>query len=454
MSRYRICVIDDEASQAEELSAYLNESGYHARSFSSASACIKHLEKDYADCVITDLKMPEMSGLELLQRTKSLNPDISVILITAFGTVEDAVQAMREGASDFLSKPVDLDELQLRLEKLFEHRLLQSENRILKEQLRDRNASASIIYDAPAMDEVLNLVSRVSDSMASVLIRGESGTGKEMIALAIHQASSRAAKPFTAVNCAAIPEALFESEFFGHEKGAFTGAHERKHGRLESAAGGTLFLDEVADIPLNFQVKLLRVLQNGDYQRLGSSQTLQADVRILSATNKNMDELISEGSFRADLFYRLNVVPLTIPPLRERKADIPLLCRHFIQKHAERNRRAVRDISPEALNKLMHYGFPGNVRELENIIERAVILTRSEVLQPRDIPDLQSTAAGSEHTGGTLSDQVEALELRLIRNALQLHEGTQTRAAESLGLTERNLRYKMQKYGLEKESFR
>ena len=454
MAKYKICIIDDEVKQAEQLTSYLEDCGYDSKSFNNGPDCLNYLETHYTDLIITDMKMPEMTGLELLEKVKEINPDISLIIITAFGTVEDAVKAMRTGASDFLSKPVDLDELEFRLEKIFERRLLEQENKVLKEQLEKQDDFNDIIYKSSRMDDVLNLVSRVSDSEASVLIEGESGTGKEMIAQAIHSASGRKDKPLIIVNCAAIPEALFESEFFGHEKGAFTGAHERKAGRIELASGGTLFLDEVADIPLNFQVKLLRVLQNGDYQRLGSSQTQIADIRIISASNKNITDMIQNESFRADLYYRLNVVSITLPSLKERKEDIPVLSEHFVKKHAARNRRDVTGIHPEALNALMKYSFPGNVRELENMVERAVILTRHENLQVKDFLLQESLANSSEVfslSEGSLAEHVEFLERKLIGEALELSSGIQTKAAEMLGITERNLRYKLQKYELTKK---
>ncbi len=454
MANYRICVIDDESGQARQLSAYLNDAGFETVTFNSGPACLRHLQKHYADLIISDLKMPEMSGLELLKEVKALNPDIAVILVTAFGSVEDAVRAMRDGAEDFLTKPIDLDELDLRLEKIFEHRLLLAENRLLKEQLQSRTDNSRIIYKSTEMEEVLNLVARVSESQASILIQGESGTGKEMIAQAIHQASDRSRGNFVAVNCAAIPETLFESEFFGHEKGAFTGANERKTGRIELASGGTLFLDEVADIPPTFQVKLLRVLQNGDYQRLGSAQTLQANVRVISATNKDVAAQIRDGLFRADLYYRLNVVSIDLPALRNRRDDIPILAGYFVGKHAERNRRPVRGLSPEATAALMTYDFPGNVRELENMVERAVILTRNEYLLPGDFllqPIAAEPAADAPGTG-SLPEQIEALEQRLIVRALNDCAGIQTRAADQLGITERNLRYKMQKYHIDRRN--
>ncbi len=362
--------------------------------------------------------------------------------------MENAVEAMKLGAADYITKPIDLDEIEMKIKKLKEHRQLTQENFALKEQLKQQKDFSEIIYTSQAMDEVLNLVARVSDSETAVFIHGESGTGKEMIAEAIHKASGRKDHPFIAVNCAAIPDTLFESELFGHEKGAFTGAGERKKGRFEIASDGTLFLDEVADIPMNFQVKLLRVLQNGEFQRLGSAQNLKTNVRIISATSKNLKEMAARGEFRSDLYYRLNVIPITIPPLRKRKEDVALLARHFIKKHVTKNKRKKKEISPPALDLLTRYEFPGNVRELENIIERAVILSRDRVLLPGDFP-LEDLKTQSISLSKPLTEQVEELETKLIETALLQTDHVQTKAAELLGLTERGLRYKMQKYGIE-----
>ncbi|MBN2282012.1 MAG: sigma-54-dependent Fis family transcriptional regulator [Candidatus Marinimicrobia bacterium] len=441
----KIVVIDDDKNQRENLGGFLQDIGHKVHICDSGDNCIKFIEQEYVDLIITDFRMPGMSGLDILRKTKEINPDISVIIVTAFGTVEDAVKAMKLGAADYITKPIDLDEMEIKINKLKEHRQLIQENLVLKEHLRQSHDFSEIIYKSKAMDEVLNLVARVSSSDTSVFIHGESGTGKEMIAAAIHEASPRKNHPFIAVNCAAIPDTLFESELFGHEKGAFTGANERKKGRFEIASNGTIFLDEVADIPINFQVKLLRVLNSGEFQRLGSSQNLKTNARIISATNKNLKEMAAHGEFRSDLYYRLNVVPITIPPLRDRKEDISLLAHYFIKKHAKKNKRHVKKISSEALDMLARYEFPGNVRELENILERAMILSRDDILRPADFPidDLRNQSVNLDNT---LTEQVEELEMKLIRTALAQTDYIQTKAAEILGLTERGLRYKMQKY--------
>ncbi len=448
MLNLNIAVIDDDQSQREILSGFLQKLGCKVYSCANGETCLQILQKQCLDVVITDFRMPGMDGMAVLQKVKQINPEIQVLILTAFGTIENAVAAMKAGAWDYLTKPIDLDELEIKLRKIAEHNTLIRENQLLRAQLETGTLVTDIIYQSDALKQILSLVARVSDSNAAVLIQGESGTGKEMIARAIHQASPRRMMPFVAVNCAAIPESLFESEMFGHEKGAFTGAYERAKGRIELAAGGTLFLDEVADIPLNFQVKLLRVLQEKEFQRLGSSQVLKADIRVISATNKDLNKLVETNQFRADLYFRLNVIPLTIPPLRERREDIPVLIKHFIAKHARLNSRPVKGITAEGMNLLMRYDYPGNVRELENIIERAVILARDEYITTAELP-LSSSYQPATVTGNTLPEQVEELEKRLIQGALAHSGNVQTRAALQLGISERVLRYKMEKYGIE-----
>ncbi len=441
----KIFVIDDDKSQRENLSGHLEDIGHEIKNCSSGNECLEYIKKEFVDLIITDFRMPGLSGLEVLKEVKKINPDISVILVTAFGTVQNAVEAMKLGAVDYITKPIDLDEIELKINKLNEHRQLVQENYILKEQLQKNVNFSKIIYKSDEMDEVLNMVSRVSDSDTSVFIHGESGTGKEMIAQAIHNASPRKKHPFIAVNCAAIPDTLFESELFGHEKGAFTGANERKKGRFEIASEGTLFLDEIADIPMNFQVKLLRVLQSGEFQRLGSSQNLKTNVRIISATNKNLKKLAEKEEFRSDLYYRLNVIPISIPPLRDRKNDISLLAKHFVEKHASRNKRKKKEISTEALDLLTRYKFPGNVRELENIIERAVILSRSDIISAKDFPINQDELSENIYKG-TLPEQLNQFENNIIQKALRETNNVQTAAAKKLGISEATLRYKINKY--------
>jgi two-component system NtrC family response regulator len=396
--------------------------------------------------------MPDLNGIEVLEQVKKLNPEISFVIVTAFGTVENAVKAMRLGAFDYISKPVDLDELDLMIERVIEHKNLKSENQLLKTQLQEKFKISSMVSQSQKMEEVINVAARVADSKANVLITGENGTGKEVLAKGIHYLSSRQDAPFVAVNVPALTETLLESELFGHEKGAFTGADKMKKGRFELAHSGTIFLDEVGDIPQSIQVKLLRVLQEHQFERVGGTEKIEVDVRIIAATNKDLDMKIKDGSFREDLFYRLNVVSIKIPPLRERKEDLLPMVESFIEKYCEENKKGKLEISKEAADILMKYNYPGNVRELENIIERAVVLTRSKVITLNDLP--MNIKGFKEEKGlgtlqvGPLSEQVEALEKQLIFDALQESSGNQTKAGKLLGLTERNLRYKLKKYNI------
>jgi two-component system NtrC family response regulator len=401
--------------------------------------------------------MPGMDGIQLLREVRGLQPEAVVVLMTAYGTVGTAVAAMKEGAYDYLTKPIDLDELLLLIQRVEREVVLGQENRHLKEQLREKFKVDFIVSASRQMEEALNLVGRVSQSSATILILGESGTGKELIARAIHYSSPRADKPFVKVNCAALPENLLESELFGHEKGAFTGAVARRVGRFELADQGSIFLDEIGDLSPSLQMKLLRVLQEKEFERVGSNQTIRSDVRVIAATNRNLEEAIRKGTFREDLYYRLNVVTVSLPPLRERKEDIPLLVEHFLKKYNRENKKNVTSLSKEARDLLMRYDYPGNVRELENIVERAVVLCRGDALTTQDLPlNLREGQAEAvlERDRGTqsLPDTLEEIERQLIVKALERSGGVQTKAAEELGISERVLRYKMKKYSLaEKE---
>ena len=455
MIDYNILVIDDEAAQRDVLTGYLKKKGYQIFAASSGKEGIEITKNEPVDIILSDFKMPELNGIEVLEQVKKMNPEISFVIVTAYGTVENAVKAMRLGAFDYISKPVDLDELDLMIERIIEHKNLKSENQLLKTQLQEKYKISSIVSQSQKMEEVINVAARVADSKATVLITGENGTGKEVLAKAIHYMSSRKEKPFIAVNVPALTETLLESELFGHEKGAFTGADKMKKGRFEIADGGTLFLDEVGDIPQSIQVKLLRVLQEHQFERVGGTEKIEVDVRIIAATNKDLEQKIKDGSFREDLYYRLNVVSIKIPPLRERKDDILPLIENFIEKHCKENSKEKLEISKEAVDVLIKYNYPGNVRELENIIERAVVLTRGKVITLNDLPMNIKGFKEEKSIGsldeGTLTDQVEALEKQLIFDALQQSDGNQTKAGKLLGLTERNLRYKLKKYNLKHE---
>ena len=451
-NRFHILVVDDEPVQREMIGGFLKKQGFEVIAADSAERALELFRQDAFDLVLTDQKMAEMSGLELLQAVHTINAETPVILITAFGTIEAAVAALKHGAIDYLTKPLNLDELLYRIRQVSDRYRIINENRELREALQDRHRIEGIIGESGPMLEVLSIVRRVAPSEATVLIRGESGTGKELIAKAIHFGSPRARGPLVKVNCAALPEALLESELFGHEKGAFTGALTSRQGRFELANGGTIFLDEIGDLPLHLQAKLLRVLQEREFEKVGSSRPVRVNVRIMAASHRPLEDLIKAGQLREDLYYRLNVVTICIPPLRERRSDVALLLDHFLRQYAEKNGKTIRGLTPEGRDILLRYDYPGNVRELENIIERAVVLTRDDVIGSGDLPltvqELE-VADGDRETNLTVA--VEALERRMIRDALARSDGIQTRAAELLGMGERALRYKLTKYGFREE---
>ncbi len=455
MDALRILVVDDEAAQRELIVGFLKKQGHEVFQAGSGAEALSRVRETRVDLVISDFKMPGMSGLELLRGVKGVNPEIPFILVTAYGTVETAVQAMKEGAADYITKPLDLEELLLRIGRVGEQVRLQSAVRDLQARLVERHRLEGIVGESGRMQEVLALVKQVAPSAATVLIRGESGTGKELVARAIHFHSPRAAGPLVSLNCAALPEQLLESELFGHERGAFTGAVAQRKGRFELADGGTIFLDEIGDLSPALQVKLLRVLQERQFERLGGSRTLTVNVRILAATHRDLEGAIKTGAFREDLYYRLNVVTIQIPPLRERREDIPPLLDHFLRKFAQKNRREVTGLTAAARDALLRYDYPGNVRELENIVERAVLLTRGRVVDLDDLPvALRPGEPGAAEPGTPgvphrLPDLLAGIERQAIRAALERHGGVQTQAAAELGISERVLRYKMKKYGLE-----
>ena len=451
MSDYRILIADDEPAQVKALAGFLNKRGYTVLTADSGKTALNIVHRKLVDLVLTDFRMPDLDGLELLKQARELNPEIDVIMMTAFGSIESATDAMRHGAVDYLTKPVDLEQLQLIIERTLEHKMLVSENRLLKQELAEKFRFDQIISVSEIMESALNVAGRAAPSRATVLVTGESGTGKELFAKAIHFASDRRDKPFVAVNCAALAENLLESELFGHEKGAFTGANQQRRGRFEMADSGTLFIDEIGEIPMSTQVKLLRVLQEKSFERVGGSEMVKVNVRIVAATNRNLAEMIQAGTFREDLFYRLNVINIDIPPLRKRKSDIPILVDFFLKKFTTENNSPIESVSREALDLLMKYDYPGNVRELENIIEQAVVLSRGKIISSRDLPPTVRGAATS--TGrpvhaieGTFTEKVDAFEQELIWDALEAANGVQTAAARILGISERHIRYKLKKY--------
>ncbi len=449
---YTILVVEDEPVQLESLAGFLKKKGYRVLMAGHPENALCIVRDNAVDMVLSDFKMPGMSGVKLLEAIKEINPSIQVIIMTAYGTVESATDAMKLGAADYITKPIDLYRLDVLIRNIVERKQLVSENRLLRQQLSEHFRVDGIISESPGMSRVLNVAGRVSDSNASVLITGETGTGKELIARSVHFSGSRSDKPFVTVNCAALPENLLESELFGHEKGAFTGADRQRKGRFETAEGGTLFIDEVGEIPLSLQVKLLRVLQEKTYERIGSNTPLQANARIVAATNRDLEAMISEGTFRQDLFYRLNVVSIRIPPLRERRKDIPPLVELFVRRFASENNKRIAGISKEAMDTLMKYSYPGNVRELENIIQQSVVLSRGETIMREDLPARLNERASKDNPWQSLeasfTEKVEAFEQSLILDALRETGHVQTRAAERLGISERHLRYKLKKYGM------
>ena len=451
-NRFHILVADDEPAQREMVSGFLKKQGFDVTAADSGEKALELFRQESFELVLTDQKMTRMSGVELLQAVHAINPETPVILITAFGTIEAAVAALKQGAMDYLTKPLNLDELLHRIRQVSDHHRILNENRELREALQERHRIEGIVGESGSMLEVLSMVRRAAPSEATVLIRGESGTGKELIAKAIHFGSPRARGPLVKVNCAALPEALLESELFGHEKGAFTGAVASRQGRFELANGGTIFLDEIGDLPLHLQAKLLRVLQEREYEKVGSSRPVRVNVRILAASHRPLEALIKAGQLREDLYYRLNVVTILIPPLRERRSDLSLLIEHFVRRFAEKNGKTIRGLTPEGRDILLRYDYPGNVRELENIIERAVVLTRDDVIASGDLPlTVQESEIADRDPETNLTAAVEALERRMIRDALARSDGIQTRAAELLGMGERALRYKLIKYGFREE---
>ncbi|GAW28331.1 sigma-54 dependent transcriptional regulator [Carboxydocella sp. ULO1] len=444
-----ILVIDDEEHLRWILSKALNKTGYRVLTAATGQEGLKLVSEQMPDLVLLDLRLPDLDGITILKTIKKDQPQLPVIVITAHGTVETAIEAMKAGAVDYLTKPFDLDELKLVIERTLTLVELSQEVDYLRGELRERQGEG-LIGQSPSMVEIRELIGRIADTAATVLIQGESGTGKEVVARQLHLQSSRANKPFVAINCAAIPENLLESELFGHERGAFTGANARKKGKLELVRGGTLFLDEIGEMPLTLQAKLLRVLQERTYERVGGTEPLKLEARIIAATNRDLRKAIQEGKFREDLYYRLQVIPIHLPPLRERREDIPLLVQHFLRKYDPGKR--LKGVAPEAMALLQQYHWPGNIRELENTIERAVILCTGHEITPENLP--REISGDKQRVAGVLLDfppegiNLEEVERELIRLALVRSGGNQTQAARLLGITRSALIYRMEKYGL------
>lgn len=450
-----VLVIDDDESLRRVVEFNLQEEGYRVLTAADGQTGLDRLQSTRVDLVLSDVRMPEMDGIELLARIKAMQPDLPVVLLTAHGTIDSAVEAMKLGAFDYLTKPFARDQLKATVAKALDVAALRAENRYLREVIRERLSFENMIAGSRAMRDVTDIAGRVAPTDATVLLEGESGTGKELLAKAIHAHSSRSRGPFVTINCGAIPEQLLESELFGHRRGSFTGAVADKAGKFEAAHRGTIFLDEVGELPHALQVKLLRVLQNREVDKVGETQPIAVDVRVIAATNRDLEKMVSDGTFRDDLYYRLAVVSIRLPPLRERADDIPLLVHHFLAKHSARMGRPVPSVAREVYSAFNLYSWPGNIRELENVIERALVLDADGLVGLDDLPDrlrVHDTRIGRLRM--ELPDEgisLEEVERDLILAALEKHNWNQTRAAAYLDITRSTLLYRMQKFGLERD---
>ncbi len=456
--RGTILVVDDEEDMLENCTRILTKLGYEVITEQKPASALARVGRGHLDLILTDLRMPEMDGLELLRAIRRVDVEVPVILMTAFATIETAVEAIKEGAFDYVTKPFSAEQLRVVIERALAQRRLTEENERLREELGGATGFENIIGRSNSMLRVFDLVRKVAKSEASVLIIGESGTGKEVIARSIHGNSRRALAPFIPVDCASLPENLLESELFGHEKGAFTGAHASRPGLFEFAHGGTVFLDEIGDLTVNLQAKLLRVLQERQVRRVGGNRLVDVDVRVISATNKNLEEAVTKGGFREDLYFRLNVISIALPPLRERRGDVPLLVHHFLPRYAKESGKEVTGVSPEALELLEAYSWPGNVRELQNVLERAVVLSTGSTLRPKDLPEqirrrgqgLPVTAAAPK--GLPLKKAKEELaksfEKEYLVELLEKHQGNISQAAKTAGVDRKTIHRLLKKHGI------
>lgn len=446
----KILVVDDEQSHRTMLKAVLSKEGYDISEADDGVSAIKAVENEPFDLILMDIRMGDMDGIEAMREIKRISPSIPVVMMTAYASVKTAVEALKSDAFDYLTKPLDVEELKILIQKALEHYRLHEENVFLKERLADRFDFSKVIGKSRPMRDLFETLSLISPSDATVLIYGESGTGKELVANAIHQNSPRSEKPFIKVSCAALPETLLESELFGHERGAFTGAFTRKAGRFQLANGGTFFLDEVSEMSSATQVKLLRVLQEREFEPLGGTKTIQVDIRLITATNKDLETEVKEGRVREDLFYRLNVIPIRLPTLRERREDIPLLAEHFFKHYKDKNKSSVKGFLPKTIDTIVRHDWPGNIRELENTIERAILLCRSEYIMPEDLPsNVQGAQDGVQPivpvpSGMPLKD----VEREVILQTLADTAGNRTQTARILGISRKTLQNKIKEYGI------
>jgi DNA-binding NtrC family response regulator len=445
--KINILIIDDDESIRDSCSQVLKKERYSVKTAKDGSEGLKVFKKEFFHTVLLDLKLPGLDGMEILSRIKEKYADTPVIIITGYASIESAVEAMKRGAFNYLTKPFSPDQLRIAIKKALDSRKLFIENIYLREVLERQSEFGMVLGKSEAMEKILDIVRRVSSSESTVLITGESGTGKELLAREIHNHSPRQKAPFIVVDCGALVETLFESELFGHIKGSFTGAHETKHGRFEVANGGTIFLDEISNISLNIQAKLLRVIQEREITRVGSSRPIKVDIRILAATNENLADSVTKGKFREDLFYRLSVVPIHLPPLRERKEDIPYLIEHFLQKYNKRARKNIASVSPEVKKALMQYDWPGNIRELENTIERAVVLSKSDEIKLNDLVyhGISSSTSLFHPVGGKYK-LLEDVEKEYIKTVLQAEHGNKSKTSRILGIDRKTLLAKIKKY--------
>jgi two-component system response regulator PilR (NtrC family) len=458
MEKEKILVVDDERSMREFLGIMLAKEGYGVTQCPDGETALKQVGEDIFDLVIMDIRMPKMDGIDALERIKEIAPETIVIMITAFASTDTAVRAMKKGAYDYITKPFKIDEIKLIIRNALEKKALERENVLLKRLVETKYSFDKIIGQGPKMLAIYELMEKVAPTNTNILITGDSGTGKELVAKAIHFNNPRKEKAFVTLNCGAIPENLLESELFGHMKGAFTGAMYNKRGLFEAADGGSIFLDEIGELPLSMQVKLLRIIQDKEFTRVGGTEPIKVDVRIISASNKDLEEAVREKKFREDLYYRLNVIQIKLPLLRERKEDIPLLAEHFFKKYVQELDKDIREISPDAMKLLVNYDYPGNVRELQNIIERAIALETSNTLtvenlesyvdEQRGIKSIDDTLFDIPSEGIDLEKVVGDLERNLLIKALQRAKGVKKRAAELLNINFRSIRYRLEKYGI------